>query len=76
MFERIMRHDADNDGKVTKDELPEWARERLLQRADANGDGAIDKQEAEKMAEQSRARGGPPRDAGAGRGPGGPGDRP
>jgi len=65
--ERVMKLDRDGDGKVTKDEMPEWMRERILERADANGDGAIDKEEAEKMAEQFQRRGdGPP--PGAGRG--------
>jgi Ca2+-binding EF-hand superfamily protein len=42
------RLDANNDGKVTPDEVPEQGRERfeqLLIRADKNNDGAISKQE-------------------------------
>ena len=73
--ERVMSLDRDGDGKVTEDEMPEPMRERFLERADANGDGAIDKEEAEKMAEELRRRGGPPRGA-APRGPVPPGDRP
>jgi len=73
--ERVMSLDRDGDGKVTKDEMPEWMRERILERADANGDGAIDKEEAEKMAEQFPRRGdGPPPSAGRGERP--RGDRP
>ncbi len=47
--DRIMRLDADQDGKVTKEELPERF-QRVLDRADANDDGAIDREEAEKLA--------------------------
>ena len=68
--ERIMGFDRDDDGKVTGEEMPEWMRDRLLERADTNGDGAIDREEAEAMAERMRRAGGP------GGGPGGPGDRP
>jgi len=56
---RVMSFDADSDGKVSKEEMPERMQERLLQRADTNGDGAIDKEEAEKFAKrigQSRGR--------------------
>jgi hypothetical protein len=67
--DRIMRLDADEDGKVTEEELPERF-QRILQRADANDDGAIDREEAEKLAaamerlqrERPEGRpGGPPR---------------
>ena len=61
--ERLMSQDANGDGKVTKDELPE-PMQRVIERGDANGDGAIDKEEAEKLAAQL-GRGGA--------GPGGPG---
>jgi len=71
--QRLMGLDRDDDGKVAKDEAPQWMQERMFDRADANGDGFIDKQEAEKMGEQFQ-RGGPPR--GPGRGQGGPGGRP
>jgi tRNA-Thr(GGU) m(6)t(6)A37 methyltransferase TsaA len=50
--ERVMSFDANGDGKVSKEEMPERMRERLLQRADTNGDGAIDKEEINKFAEQ------------------------
>jgi len=76
--ERIMRLDQDGDGKVTRDELPEPLRDRILQRADTNQDGAIDRDEAEQMAERFRPGGGPPPDAGPGPGdaPRVPGERP
>ena len=69
-IERVMSFDANGDGKVSKEEMPEGMQERLLQRADTNGDGAIDKEEAEKFAErmgQGRGR------KSTGFGPGGPG---
>ncbi len=50
--------DADGDGKVTKDELPEQVAERvgpLLLRADANRDGAVSMAEF-KTASERRAR--------------------
>ncbi len=50
LVQRIMSNDKDNDGKVTKDELPEFM-QRMLERADTNKDGAIDKNEAKTMAE-------------------------
>lgn len=58
---RLMRRDADGDGKLTKDELPEWMRQDMFDKNDTNGDGALDKEEAKKMAERFRGRGGPPR---------------
>jgi hypothetical protein len=63
---RIMGNDKNGDGKVTKDELPEFL-QRILDRADTNKDGAIDKAEAQKMAERFGGRGRP---SGAGRGQG------
>jgi len=62
---RIMGNDKNGDGKVTKNELPEFL-QRILDRADTNKDGAIDKAEAKKMAERF---GGGRRPSGAGRGP-------
>jgi len=53
--ERIMVNDKDQDGKVTKDELPDrmkW----MTQRLDTNQDGAIDKAEAEEAAKPLSAR--------------------
>ncbi len=68
--ERIMGFDQNDDGKVTADEMPDWMRDRMLERADTNGDGAIDREEAEAMAERMQRARGP------GGGPEGPGDRP
>jgi Ca2+-binding EF-hand superfamily protein len=51
MIQRLMNMDADGDGKITKEEMPERMR-GMLERIDTNGDGAIDKEEAEKMAQR------------------------
>ena len=53
-----MGFDKNGDGKVTKDEMPERMKERMLQRADTNGDGALDKKEVKKFAEQMGQGGG------------------
>jgi collagen type III alpha len=74
MVERLMGLDKNDDGKVTKDEMPERMQERMLERIDTNEDGAIDKKEAEAMAERFQGRGGPPRGARRGVRPGGPGE--
>ena len=67
---RIMSNDKNKDGKVTKDELPEFM-QRMMKRADTNKDGAIDKDEAKKMSE-AFGRGGFGRGGPGGRG----GERP
>ncbi len=51
-IERVMSFDANSDGKVSKEEMPERMQENLLQRADTNGDDVIDKEELKKFAEQ------------------------
>ena len=57
------RFDANEDGKIAKDELPEMMQERFPM-MDSNGDGFIDQTEMEEM--RKRFRGG--------RGPHGPGE--
>jgi len=48
-IEQILdRFDVNSDGKLTKDELPEQAAERIL-RADADGDGVVTKEELEEV---------------------------
>ncbi len=49
MMARMMAMDTDKDGKISKEELPEFLRERLMERADTNKDGFLDKEELEKM---------------------------
>ena len=50
-----MQFDANKDGKVAKNELPE-PMQRIFERADSDNDGGIDQQEAEKLAEQFSQR--------------------
>jgi Ca2+-binding EF-hand superfamily protein len=50
--------DANGDGKLEGDEIPERMKERVA-RIDANGDGAIDKSELEAMATKMKKPGGP-----------------
>ncbi len=57
--------DANKDGKLSGDEIPEPMRGRL-DRIDQNGDGAISRDEVERAAEMMRDRAGGP---GAGRRP-------
>ena len=53
-----MNLDANKDGKLAGDEIPERMRERMLERADSNGDGVLDAQELDKMAESFQHGGG------------------
>jgi Ca2+-binding EF-hand superfamily protein len=63
ILQRLRQSDRNGDGNVTKDELPEPMRDRMLQRFDANHDGVIDKAEVKKGAEIMRSQG-PARRAG------------
>jgi len=54
MFEN---HDANNDGKISKDEFP--GPDQLFDRLDANGDGAITQEEAQQVGMGRGGRGGP-----------------
>jgi EF hand len=51
LVEQLMGFDADEDGKVTKDELSEGV-ESAFEKGDLDKDGAIDKEEAEKLVEE------------------------
>jgi Ca2+-binding EF-hand superfamily protein len=62
--ERIMSRDADGDGKVTKDELPDRA-QQMFDRADRNEDGVLEEGELRQAAQWMRRRLG----EGGGRGP-------
>lgn len=52
---RLFQNDKNNDGKITKSELPE-AMQSIFERADTNKDGAIDRKEAEALAERMKSR--------------------
>lgn len=54
--ERLRGFDKNKDGKLTKDELPEFMQERFFERADTNKDGVIDDKELQKAAETSPGR--------------------
>ena len=62
----LKQRDANGDGKLTKDELPEQML-RMFDRLDVNGDEVIDEEELQAASERfgRRGRGGPP---GSGRG--------
>ena len=51
----LMRRDADGDGKLTGDEIPERLK-RAMERVDADKDGAVSREEIVKMAEGMRGR--------------------
>ncbi len=70
MINRLIAMDANKNGKLEKDEIPERM-QSMFSRADKNEDGAIDKEEMTAMArERSGGQGG-----GFGGGQGGPGGR-
>jgi hypothetical protein len=52
---RLMTHDKNKDGKVSRDEMPRQLT-RMLDRADTNGDDAIDEKEAKAMEARFRQR--------------------
>lgn len=52
---RLMAHDKNKDGKVSRDEMPRQLT-RMLDRADSNGDDAIDEKEAKAMEARFRQR--------------------
>ncbi len=62
---RLFQNDKNNDGKITKAELPD-SMQSIFERADTNKDGAIDRKEAEVLAERMKSRTG-----GQGQGPDG-----
>jgi hypothetical protein len=62
MIERMKELDANKDGKIARDEVPEEM-QRMFGRADANSDAAIDEEELKSL----------PQRMGGGRGPGGRG---
>lgn len=52
---RLFQNDKNNDGKLTKAELPE-SMQSIFERADMNKDGVIDRQEAGVLAERMKSR--------------------
>ncbi|UCD76180.1 MAG: PDZ domain-containing protein, partial [Phycisphaerales bacterium] len=58
MLEMLREADANNDGKIQKDEIPERM-QRMFSRLDSNDDGVIDESEMNAMAERAGER--PPR---------------
>ena len=53
--ERLRQFDADGDGRITRDELPDRM-ERMVDHFDTNGDDVIDAAELEAMTERMRQR--------------------
>lgn len=48
-IEKLFGFDNNSDGKVSRDELPEFLQEKFLDRGDTNKDGVLDKQEVERL---------------------------
>ncbi len=57
MIERFMSFDKNKDGKLSKDELPEFLQQQF-DRADTNKDGFLDEAEIKKLAESLSGQGG------------------
>ncbi len=55
MVAALLENDADGDGVLSSDEIPNQFRS-VLQRIDTNGDGALDQEEMKAMAASFRAR--------------------
>lgn len=68
--ERLLRFDANGDGKLQWDEVPENQRERLFARGDTNNDKVLDQDELRALATAG------PRRLGPGGGEGEPGNAP
>ena len=69
MVARLMAFDANKDGKLTKDEVPERM-QGIYERADTNKDGVLTKEELTAASASVQPR------RTEGRGPGGPGGPP
>ena len=64
LVDRLMSGDANGDGMLQWDEVPEQMRERVFERNDTNKDKVLDKAELDSMRQRTGRQGG---------GPGGPG---
>jgi hypothetical protein len=67
LVERLLQSDANGDGMLQWEEVPEQMRERIFERNDTNKDKVLDKAELETMRQRAAGRQGGPG------GPGGPG---
>jgi photosystem II stability/assembly factor-like uncharacterized protein len=74
MIDRLKQMDANHDGKISKDEVPEQM-QRLFDRGDTNGDGVIDEEELKSLPQRMGGGRGAGGGGGGGRGPGGRGDQ-
>ena len=72
-IERMMAADANGDGKLSRDEMPEQMAVRIFDRADTNKDGFVDKIEIEIIVKEGGLRGGQGAGQGGGQGAGGAG---
>jgi Ca2+-binding EF-hand superfamily protein len=70
LVQRALDFDANHDGRVTKDELPERM-VSILEQGDTNHDGALDREELSRLAERNAVQPQPP-PGGRGRRGGGP----
>ena len=66
LVDRLMSFDANQDGRITKDELPERM-QNLVDEGDTNHDGALDKAEIEALAAKESINDQPPGRGGRGR---------
>jgi hypothetical protein len=57
MLQMFKRQDADSDGKLSGDEIPERMKQ-MVSRVDADGDGSIDEKEMSEAAARFEERGG------------------
>lgn len=68
LVERLLQSDANGDGMLQWEEVPEQMRDRIFERNDTNKDKVLDKAELEAMRQRAAGRQGGPGGAG---GPGG-----
>jgi Ca2+-binding EF-hand superfamily protein len=71
----LMQFDADKDGKLSREELPEQAR-GFFDQMDSNSDGFVDSAEIAELRRRMQGAGGPGGPGGPGVSPGTPGGTP